>query len=69
MTANRVRLMRVSELTADVPYAYAAVVDPPRTLVITAGSCPLDTNGRVVAVGDVIGQTEQVMHNLFGHPD
>lgn len=64
MAANPVRLVRVPALAADVPYAYAAVVEPPRTLVVTAGSCPLDADGRVVAVGDVIGQTEQALQNL-----
>lgn len=64
MAANRARLVRVPELAGDVPYAYAAVIDPLRTLVMTAGSCPLDAEGRVIAVGDVTGQAEQVMQNL-----
>jgi enamine deaminase RidA (YjgF/YER057c/UK114 family) len=46
-----------------VPYAYAAVTDPGRTL-FTAGACPLDADGRTVAVGDVAGQARQVMANL-----
>ena len=37
-----------------VPYAYAAVTDPGR-MVFTAGACPLDADGTVVAVGDVAG--------------
>ena len=32
--------------------------------MFTAGACPLDSGGITVAVGDVGGQTEQVMANL-----
>jgi enamine deaminase RidA (YjgF/YER057c/UK114 family) len=46
-----------------VPYAYAAVTDPGRML-FTAGACPLDADGRTVAVGDVAGQARQAMANL-----
>jgi enamine deaminase RidA (YjgF/YER057c/UK114 family) len=46
-----------------VPYAYAAVTDPGR-MVFTAGACPLDADGAVVAVGDVAGQARQVVANL-----
>ncbi len=34
------------------------------TLVFTAGACPLDPAGNIVAPGDVAGQAEQVMENL-----
>src|SRR3954462_10023746 len=33
-------------------------------MTFTAGACPLDAGGSVVAVGDVAGQTRQVMANL-----
>jgi len=33
-------------------------------LVFTAGACPLDEAGEMVAVGDLAGQAEQVMLNL-----
>jgi enamine deaminase RidA (YjgF/YER057c/UK114 family) len=56
-----VRLVRSGELTATVPYAYAAVAGG---TVFTAGACPLDADGTVVAAGDVAGQAEQVMANL-----
>jgi enamine deaminase RidA (YjgF/YER057c/UK114 family) len=59
-----VEFVRPVELTAKVPYAYAAVVGPGRT-VFTAGACPLDADGNTVAVGDVAGQTRQVMANLI----
>lgn len=55
--------MRPSTLSATAPYAYAAVTDPGR-MVFTAGACPLDADGATVAVGDVAGQTRQVMANL-----
>jgi enamine deaminase RidA (YjgF/YER057c/UK114 family) len=55
-----VRLVRSASLAA-APYAYAAVAGE---LVFTAGACPLDGAGSVVAVGDVSAQAEQVMANL-----
>jgi enamine deaminase RidA (YjgF/YER057c/UK114 family) len=59
-----VELIRSPELTGAVPYAYAAVARDVSRLVFTAGACPLDDAGEVVAVGDVAGQAEQVMANL-----
>jgi len=56
-----ITLIRTERLTAKAPYAYAAVVGD---LVFTAGACPLDADGRTVAVGDVAGQARQVMANL-----
>jgi enamine deaminase RidA (YjgF/YER057c/UK114 family) len=58
-----IELVRSPQLTDEVPYAYAAVAGPGRT-VFTAGACPLDKSGAVVAVGDVAGQAERVMQNL-----
>jgi len=58
-----VSLVRSADLTGDVPYAYAAVVTP-GSLVFTAGACPLDAAGDVVAPGDYAAQAEQVMANL-----
>lgn len=55
-----VELIRSAELSG-APYAYAAVSGG---LVFTAGACPLDGAGAVVAPGDVAAQTEQVMANL-----
>jgi enamine deaminase RidA (YjgF/YER057c/UK114 family) len=57
-----VQLVRTEELTSTVPYAYAAVAGG---TVFTAGACPLDAGGEVVAVGDVTGQAEQVMANVL----
>jgi enamine deaminase RidA (YjgF/YER057c/UK114 family) len=59
-----VALMRSAELAADVPYAYATTAESGARLVFTAGACPLDDQGRVVAIGDVPAQAEQVMANL-----
>jgi enamine deaminase RidA (YjgF/YER057c/UK114 family) len=55
-----VELLRSTAL-APAPYAYAAVGGG---LVFTAGACPLDRAGNVVAPGDVAAQAEQVMANL-----
>lgn len=49
---------------AAVPYAYAAVTPSAAPLVFTAGACPLDEDGRLVAPGDLRGQTRQVLDNL-----
>ena len=56
-----VELVRAAHLTDAVPYAYAAAAG---VLVFTAGACPLDEDGAVVAIGDVPGQARQVMANL-----
>ncbi|MCB0896199.1 MAG: RidA family protein [Nocardioidaceae bacterium] len=58
-----VELVRADALSEQVPYAYAAVVGP-GSLVFTAGACPLDDHGAVVAPGDVAGQAQRVMANL-----
>lgn len=58
-----IELVRPPTLSDTAPYAYAAVTDPGR-MVFTAGACPLDAHGATVAVGDVAGQTRQVMANL-----
>jgi enamine deaminase RidA (YjgF/YER057c/UK114 family) len=58
-----ISFLRPPGLYEAVPYAYAAVTDPARML-FTAGACPLDADGRTVAIGDVAGQARQVMANL-----
>ena len=63
-TTPAVELVRAPTLTDQVPYAYASVVQGPGRLVFTAGACPLDREGNVVAPGDVAGQAGQVMRNL-----
>jgi enamine deaminase RidA (YjgF/YER057c/UK114 family) len=59
-----IELVRPAGLAA-APYAAAAVTDPGR-MVFTAGACPLDADGAVVAPGDVAGQARQaqVGHHL-----
>jgi enamine deaminase RidA (YjgF/YER057c/UK114 family) len=59
-----IELVRPPQLAGEVPYAYAAVARGATTLVFTAGACPLDPAGNIVARGDVAGQAEQVMENL-----
>jgi enamine deaminase RidA (YjgF/YER057c/UK114 family) len=54
-----VELIRSTSLTDTAPYAYASVVAPGR-LVFTAGACPLDDDGAVVAPGDVAKTTVYV---------
>ena len=57
------QLIRSDRLYAGVPYAYAAAAER-GALVFTAGACPLDAGGSVVAPGDVRRQAEQVAANL-----
>lgn len=63
MNDEAITFIRPTTLSDQVPYAYAAVTDAAWTLW-TAGACPLDADGRTVAVGDVVQQAEQVMANL-----
>jgi enamine deaminase RidA (YjgF/YER057c/UK114 family) len=50
-------------LYAGTPYDYAAVA-PEGGLVFTAGACPLDAQGEVVAPGDLQAQARQTLDNL-----
>ena len=50
-------------LYAGTPYDYAAVA-PEGGLVFTAGACPLDADGNVVAPGDLEAQTRRTLENL-----
>lgn len=59
-----VRLLRPEGLFAGAPYAYAAVVEGPGRLVLTAGACPLDAEGALVGAGDVRAQAVQALANL-----
>ena len=60
---NHIELIRHDGL-APVDYAYAAVIEGQTSSIFTAGACPLDAAGNIVAVGDYAGQAEQVMSNL-----
>jgi enamine deaminase RidA (YjgF/YER057c/UK114 family) len=56
-------LVRTDTLFHGAPYAYAATAEA-GTLVFTAGACPLDHDGTVVARGDVTAQARRTMANL-----
>lgn len=59
--------VRSSRLFPGVPYAYAAAAPggaPGARVIFTAGACPLDEQGKVVAPGDVAGQMRQAVGNL-----
>jgi enamine deaminase RidA (YjgF/YER057c/UK114 family) len=58
-----VHLIRSTRLFPGAPYAYAARAGQ-GDLIFTAGACPLDEQGRVVAPGDVRAQTGQALRNL-----
>lgn len=61
--AMAVQLVRSAQLFPGAPYAYAARAHQP-DLVFTAGACPLDERGDVVAPGDVKAQMRQALGNL-----
>lgn len=63
MTNHSITFIRPAALTDQAPYAYAAVTGA-QQVIYTAGACPLDPDGRIVAVGDFVGQVQQVMANL-----
>ena len=52
------------DLTSAVPYEYAAVA-PPGSILFTAGACPLDHDGVVVAAGDHVAQAHLTVDNLL----
>jgi enamine deaminase RidA (YjgF/YER057c/UK114 family) len=56
-------LVRSTRLFSGVPYAYAATA-PETGLIVTAGACPIDDQGRVVAPGDIAAQTRRAFDNL-----
>ncbi|GAB3397861.1 RidA family protein [Humibacter soli] len=60
-----VSLIRSAELYSDAPYAYAATAPADARLIFLAGSCPLDRDGKTVAIGDYAGQTRQCLANLI----
>jgi enamine deaminase RidA (YjgF/YER057c/UK114 family) len=61
---SRPERIHPAALFRDVPYDYARVA-PAGRLVFTAGACPLDEAGRVVAAGDLEAQTRQTLDNLL----
>jgi enamine deaminase RidA (YjgF/YER057c/UK114 family) len=58
----RRRVIEVPGLDRDVPYDYAAIAGD---LVFTAGACPLDGDGAVVAPGDIAEQARVATENLL----
>jgi enamine deaminase RidA (YjgF/YER057c/UK114 family) len=61
--AMAVQLVRSPRLFPGAPYAYAAKAVQP-DLIFTAGACPLDEQGEVIAPGDVSAQMRQALGNL-----
>ena len=61
--AMAVNLIRTARLLPGAPYACAARAGQ-GDLIFTAGACPLDQQGQVVAPGDVRAQMSQALDNL-----
>jgi enamine deaminase RidA (YjgF/YER057c/UK114 family) len=62
--ARGVRNLQPPALFAGAPYTYATVAVR-QGLVLTAGACPLDGDGRVVAPGDHAVQARCALANLL----
>jgi enamine deaminase RidA (YjgF/YER057c/UK114 family) len=62
--ARAVDPIQAEGLYEGVPYAYAATAPPHARTVFLAGACPLDSDGRVVAAGDFVGQTSACIENM-----
>jgi enamine deaminase RidA (YjgF/YER057c/UK114 family) len=62
--STAVRLVQPPALAATVPYSYAAVAPANSRLVFLSGACPLDLDGRTVAVGDFVGQARVCVENM-----
>ena len=54
----------MTSLYGGVPYDYAAIA-PPGAVLFTAGACPLDSEGQVVAPGDHQEQARVALANLM----
>jgi enamine deaminase RidA (YjgF/YER057c/UK114 family) len=61
--AMAVQLVRSTRLFPGAPYAYAARAQQP-DLIFTAGACPLDERGQVIAPAEVGAQMRQALGNL-----
>jgi enamine deaminase RidA (YjgF/YER057c/UK114 family) len=61
--AMTVQLVRSTRLFPGAPYAYAARARQP-DLVFTAGACPLNEQGQVIAPAEVGAQMRQALGNL-----
>ena len=59
-----VTLIRSAHLSDVAEYAYAATAPADARLIFLAGACPLDDEGRTVAVGDPAGQAAVAVANL-----
>jgi enamine deaminase RidA (YjgF/YER057c/UK114 family) len=59
----RPRFVSASSLAPNAPYEYASVA-PAGALVFTAGACPIDVAGEVVAPGDHEEQARRALENL-----
>lgn len=61
---SSVQLIRAPDLSDVAEYAYAATAPKDARLVFLAGSCPLDEDGRTVAVGDYAGQAAACVETM-----
>jgi enamine deaminase RidA (YjgF/YER057c/UK114 family) len=63
--SGNVTLIRSVELAQTAEYAYAATAPADSRPVFLAGSCPIDADGRTVAIGDYRGQAAKCVENML----
>lgn len=61
---SSVELIRASNLSDVAEYAYAATAPKDARLIFLAGACPLDEDGKTLAVGDYAGQAAQCVETM-----
>lgn len=62
--SSSVRLIRASNLSDIVEYAYAATAPAEARLIFLAGSCPLNADGTTAAVGSYAGQAAACVETM-----
>lgn len=60
---TELRLIRSPRLS-HAEYADAAIIRANHEVIYMAGACPLGSDGRVVAPGDIAAQTRQALFNM-----
>lgn len=63
--ANRVQRVNPPELAAPSGFSHAVVAPAGARIVFLAGQTAMDSNGAIIATGDVVAQFERALGNLL----
>lgn len=63
--ANRVQRVNPPELAAPSGFSHAVVATAGARIVFLAGQTAIDSNGAIIATGDVVAQFERALGNLL----